>query len=93
MNILRAVKDASRKGVTGAIALLLSPKEPKENLLTSRNRIIPSEHAVWCFSCRAVSDAFGDSCPSCQQSGTLISLSRLLMPSPESGRVDFICAD
>lgn len=86
---------AGKKAVTTVIEWLLRSREPKQlrAIEPRRESIIPPERAQWCFVCRCTSDATGDQCPACQENGTLLSLSRLLLPNPESGRIDFMCAE
>ena len=48
--------------------------------------------AVLCVGCNMISDARGDSCPSCAATGSLLSLARVLNPSPELGAITFVLA-
>ncbi len=52
--------------------------------------IIPFNQAVLCLSCRVVSDWHGEVCPACAQRGTLVSLARILQPTPELGRICYV---
>src|SRR6266568_1278115 len=58
-----------------------------EHVDVPRVSIIPFNQAVICLSCRAISDGHGSACASCAETGTLISLARILQPTPELGRV------
>ena len=61
-----------------------------EHMDVPRVCIIPFNQAVICLSCRAVSDWHGESCASCAETGTLLTLARILQPTPELGRVCYI---
>ena len=62
------------------------------NCLAKMNNIINLRDAVLCVSCCAVSDAHGDLCPKCGELGGLLSLARVLNPSPELGQISYIFA-
>lgn len=46
--------------------------------------------AVLCAGCQTISNVTGDTCPGCGANGSLLSLSRVLNPSPELGVVTFV---
>lgn len=52
----------------------------------------PSQHLVYCFVCRGISDTTGDVCP-CGDRGTLIPLARLIDPDPYLGKITLIVAE
>lgn len=52
--------------------------------------IVPFLAAVFCVDCRAVSNSPGDQCLACGSRGALISLARILQPTPELGRITYI---
>jgi hypothetical protein len=52
---------------------------------------IPLSRAFLCVNCEQVSEAKHEACPVCG-SVTLLSLARILNPSPELGQVTFILA-
>lgn len=56
---------------------------------------IPLNFALLCESCNPVTicdsrDAVGEVCPTCKAQYTLLSLARVLNPTPELGRITFI---
>lgn len=53
---------------------------------------IPLASAVMCCNCDAVSDSRSDRCPACGADGSLLSLARVLNPSPEMGTITFLLA-
>lgn len=54
--------------------------------------ILPLRDANLCVECQAISNSRGECCPNCGCAGTLISLARVLNPSPEIGKVTYIYA-
>lgn len=46
--------------------------------------------ATLCVQCEKITDARGSVCPVCASSGSLLSLARVLNPSPELGSVTFM---
>jgi hypothetical protein len=94
MNIKSAMT-VGKKAATTVLGLLFQAREPKQlrGIELPRETIVAPERAQWCFVCRCTSDATGDICPACQEKGTLLSLSRLLLPNPRTGRIDFVCAE
>lgn len=53
-------------------------------------QIIPWPTAVLCVSCRAVSNATSETCPACGDCGSLLSLARVLQPTPELGQITYV---
>lgn len=43
--------------------------------------------AVFCCTCKTVSDVTHDQCPACGENGTLLSLARILNPDKKRGQV------
>ncbi len=54
--------------------------------------IVPLSKASWCMDCLAISDSSGEQCLACGASGSMLSLARILAPSPEIGRVTYVYA-
>jgi len=52
--------------------------------------IIPLSRAALCVNCTAVSNSRGDHCLSCGSAGSLLSLARVLDPTPELGAITYI---
>lgn len=53
-------------------------------------QIVSFNEAVLCVSCRAISNVSRDTCPACGDRGTLLSLARVLQPTPELGQITYI---
>ena len=52
--------------------------------------MIPLSRAMLCENCAIISAPVNDTCPGCQATGCLLSLARVLNPSPELGQINFI---
>jgi hypothetical protein len=86
MNTKSAIS-VGKKAVTTVLGHLLKVREPKQLRRVDRPRvtIIPPDRSQWCFACHCTSDARGDRCPACNESGTLLSVARLA-----SGHIRFV---
>lgn len=52
--------------------------------------MIPLALAMLCENCQTISDSRTDTCPLCKSSGCLMSLGRVLNPTPELGQISYI---
>jgi len=53
-------------------------------------QVIPLKAAMLCVDCQMISDSRNDTCPFCTHKHCLLSLSRILNPSPDLGQITFI---